>query len=114
MEKSSQANADASLLEAMRTQIQSRRRLRELQALTRPTDDERDEAWLLLRSIRTLAKQARKLRLDEAKVRLATFEMPRASTRIARDVPGRRTNETPTKRAPGSPPGGTSFEPDQL
>ena len=60
------------LLEAMRVQMQTRRRLRELQAIPRPTDDERDEVWLLLRSIRTLAAQTRRLRLDAEKVRLST------------------------------------------
>jgi hypothetical protein len=75
MNKSPEARTAAPLLEAMRAQIQSRRRLRELQALARPTDDERDEAWLLIRSIRTLAKEARLLRLEEAKARLATSEL---------------------------------------
>ena len=35
------------LIEAMRMQVHTRQRLRELQALTHPTDDERDEAWIL-------------------------------------------------------------------
>jgi hypothetical protein len=61
----------ASLVAAMRTQIETRKRLGELQALRRPTDDERDEMWLLLRSVRTLAREARRLRLEKAKVRLS-------------------------------------------
>jgi ABC-type phosphate transport system auxiliary subunit len=61
----------ASLVAAMRTQIETRKRLGELQTLRRPTDDERDEMWLLLRSVRTLAREARRLRLEKAKVRLS-------------------------------------------
>lgn len=57
----------ASLVAAMRTQIETRKRLGELQALRRPTDDERDEMWLLLRSVRTLAREARRLRLEKAR-----------------------------------------------
>ena len=60
----------ASLVAAMRTQIETRRRLRELQELLRPTDDERDEIWLLLRSVRTLAREARRFRLERAKIRV--------------------------------------------
>lgn len=111
MEKSTVTGAAASLLEAMRTQMQSRRRLRELQALSRPTDDERDEAWLLLRSIRTLAAKARKLRLDEAKVRLGAFEIQLPSTRTARDVPHKRADKPPAKYPHGVVHSGAACEP---
>jgi hypothetical protein len=70
MKESPKTGAAESLLESIRMQTQVRRRLRELQALRQPTEDERDEAWLLLRSVRTLAAQTRRLRLEAAKVRL--------------------------------------------
>jgi len=74
MSKSPEKTEAESLVEIMRTQTQTRRRLRELHELPRPTDDEREEAWLLLRSIRTLASKARQLRLEETKVRLGALE----------------------------------------
>jgi hypothetical protein len=70
MDESRANGTPESLLEAMRIQTQTRRRLRELQALRQPTDDERDEAWLLLREIRTLAAHTRRLRTEAAKARL--------------------------------------------
>jgi hypothetical protein len=114
MEQSPGMRANALLLEAMRAQMESRRRLRELQALTRPTDDEREEAWLLLRSIRTLAAKARQLRLEEAKVRLGALEMPRPSTRSARDVSNKRAGKSRTEYPHGVVQSGAAIEPDQL
>ncbi len=73
MIKSPNRGVTESLLEAMRIQIQTRRRLRELQALRHPTDDQRDEAWLLLRAVRTLATENRRLRLQMAQVRLGAL-----------------------------------------
>jgi hypothetical protein len=70
MDESRAARTPESLLEAMRIQTQTRSRLRELQALRQPTDDERDEAWSLLRAIRTLAAHTRRLRAEAARVRL--------------------------------------------
>ena len=58
MEKSPSTGAARMLIEAMRMQVDTRQRLRELQSLTHPTDDERDEAWILLRTVRTLAAQS--------------------------------------------------------
>ena len=69
MEKSPKGAAEM-LIEATRMQIHTRQRLRELQALTHPTDDERDEAWILLRTVRTLAAQARRLRVEIFRVHL--------------------------------------------
>jgi hypothetical protein len=60
----------------MRTQLETRRRMRELQALPHPTDDERDEAWRLLRSIRKQAIEARRVR-QEVKVRLKVVIRPK-------------------------------------
>jgi hypothetical protein len=70
MDESRAAGTPESLLEAMRIQTQTRRRLRELQALHQPTDDERDEAWSLLRATRMLAAHTRRLRSEAAKARL--------------------------------------------
>ena len=70
MEKSPNTGGSEMLIEAMRMQVQTRQRLRELQALAHPTDDERDEAWILLRTVRTLAAQARRLRVEIFRVHL--------------------------------------------
>jgi len=70
MRESPDTGTPEALLEAMRIQTHTRRRLRELQALRQPTDDERDEAWSLLRAIRTLAAHTRRLRHEAARVRL--------------------------------------------
>jgi hypothetical protein len=45
-------------------------RLRQLHKLPHPTDEERNEAWQLLRSVRTLTTQNRRLRRAVADVRL--------------------------------------------
>lgn len=71
MEKTpSTSRAAEILLEAMRMQVSTRRRLQELQALARPTEDERDEAWILIRTVRALAAQTRRLRIEMSKVRM--------------------------------------------
>ncbi len=77
MDESSAAGTPESLLEAMRIQTQTRRRLRELQALRQPTDDERDEAWSLLRAIRALAAHTRRLRIEAATTRLGGRQVSR-------------------------------------
>ena len=70
MERAPRTGATEMLVEAVRMQVHTRQRLRELQALPRPSDDERDEAWTLLRTVRTLAAQARQLRAEISRVRL--------------------------------------------
>jgi hypothetical protein len=64
-------DADA-LHDVVRTQTQIKRQLRELQALGRQTDAERDEAWRLLGALQSLTTEARRLRLGLGRGRRAT------------------------------------------
>jgi hypothetical protein len=60
-----------SLLEVNQMKAKARQRLRELHRLARQTDEEREEAWQLLRSVRRLATQNRRLRMRAAYLRFA-------------------------------------------
>ena len=58
-----------SLLRVAQMKTKAQQRLRQLHELRRQTDEEREEAWLLLRSVRTLATQNRRLRLEAEHLR---------------------------------------------
>ena len=64
------ADIEPQLLRLARTQHTLERRLKRLQTTRRPTDEDRDEAWLLLRSLLTLTGHMRRLRKELMQVRL--------------------------------------------